>query len=145
MTLFEDLNGWQRLWVVVITFYFLFFFFVDGTYDFPTKDRIEHAWVSEVSEVVKESPEMKNYKSNFSKPLQDMSNEELIKTYGEYAKAEDKDRIILINEKYEFQLKNLFYEQLKAIGFAFFMWLSVSLGLYVFGWLIGWIYLGFKK
>lgn len=123
------MNGWQRMWVVVCLILAIFI----GWYAYlllPTESRVMRNYDSRVEQLtryLKETSEQENaYPGR-----------------GEYI-ASLREDIRKEKENLPLELAALPKEQREHMTFAGGIWLGVSVGLYIAGWLIGWIYRGFR-
>lgn len=123
------MNGWQRMWVVVS----LILAILIGWYAYlllPTEWGITNNYDSRVEQLtryLKESLEQENaYPGR-----------------GEYI-ASLREDIRKEKENLPLELAKLPKERREHVTFAFGIWLALSVGLYIAGWLVGWIYRGFR-
>jgi hypothetical protein len=121
INIFNKLNGWQRLWVLIALIYALLITSITAEF-FPTQSKIKQEWSAIKAAREPSSDFMRN------NPFSDLPLAE---------GKRDKD--------FAARLDNLYMEQTKHILAGFFKWLIPMLGIYIFGYLAGWVYRGFKK
>lgn len=128
------MNGWQRMWVVACLLMAVFAA-MDAHENLPTAERVTSmhtmrvGWLKDELKSVIEMGQLKlGPWNNFGK-----------------ANVEDvKAKMAAEDENYRNELANLPKERRESITWAVNIWLCFSIGLYVAGWLIGWIYRGFR-
>ena len=112
----ERFNGWQRLWVVASLIVGLGFIFVGWTH-MPTEESEASAFYSQPSSGV-----VFHFKDG---SVMD-SDAERAQRY-----VDEKDDII--------------YRQAEYAGTLFASWIGACITLYAIGWLVGWVYRGFRS
>lgn len=123
------MNGWQRLWIVVSLILAIFI----GWYAYlllPTESRITRNYDSRVEQLARYLKESSAQESDYP-------------GRGEYI-ASLKEDIRKENENLPLELAALPKERRETLTTAFGIWLGLSLGMYISGWLIGWVYRGFR-
>lgn len=121
----DRLNGWQRMWVVVC----LILAILIGWYTtliMPNESRTTYYHESTMNQLtgyLKEATE-KSYSSEYITGLREDIRKEKEEFTQALAKLPEKRRDYMIG--------------------AFGIWLGLSVGLYVAGWIVRWIYRGFR-
>ena len=119
------MNGWQRLWVVACLVLAIFI----GWYTqliLPTEWRTTY-----------------NHESRINQLTGYLKDAEGSKFQTDYV-ASLREDIRKENEDFQKELVNLSNERTSYITDAIKIWLGLSVSLYIGGWLIGWIYRGFR-
>ncbi|SDO27695.1 hypothetical protein SAMN04489798_2530 [Pseudomonas arsenicoxydans] len=119
------MNGWQRLWVVVC----LVLAILIGWYTqliLPTEERTTYNHKSRISQLTSylKDATASNYSSDYIASLREDIRKE--------------------NEDFQKEISNMSKERTSYITYAINIWLGLSVALYITGWLIGWIYRGFR-
>lgn len=119
------MNGWQRMWVVVsLVLAILISWF---TYlMLPTESRVTY-----------------NHESSINQLTGYLKNAEGSKYQTDYV-ASLREDIRKENEDFKKELSEIPKERTSYITDSIKIWLGLSASLYAIGWLIGWIYRGFR-
>ena len=148
-------GGWTRLWIVLVSIYGILVVII--AYDVrPKLSSIEYRWVNEgsrlVSEIISENENISastyEIKEAFFK---DKTSEETISWFNKVVDSPTEKQkrfsssLAPINEKYKKELAGFSGEKIKHYFASFLWWLIPSVGLYLFGWSVGWVIRGFKK
>lgn len=161
MQLLNRLNGWQRLWLVLMILYGLVVAVVTVAF-FPKESDILNSWawdamrvaIDDIKRTKKYDGTMWDFRDAFFK---NKTDEEIVHSLTDGARninladsktadlADYKSNILTLENKYQKQIKDLPREQLKATGMAFLVWMIPALAIYVLGYAVGWIYRGFKE
>ena len=138
-----ELNGWQRLWVVLSAIYLGIVILFTWT-SWPNKMQIESSWVYFMIDATKEPDD---YAYQICEAYKDIPDRELIQRinakYGE--KPEYKEKLKQINLRYQKEIQSLGKNRYKTMGIAFIAWVIPIGIIYLMGLVIGWIYKGFKE
>ena len=119
------MNGWQRMWVVVCLILAIFI----GWYTellLPTESMTTYYHESRINQLTSylKQGTASDYSSEYIAGLREDIRKE--------------------NEEFPKKLVKLPKERREYRTTAFGIWLGLAVGLYVAGWLIGWIYRGFR-
>ncbi|WP_223508561.1 MULTISPECIES: hypothetical protein [unclassified Pseudomonas] len=119
------MNGWQRMWVVVCLILAIFI----GWYTellLPTESMTTYYHESRINQLTGylKQGTASDYSSEYIAGLREDIRKE--------------------NEEFPKKLAKLPKERREYRTTAFGIWLGLAVGLYVAGWLIGWIYRGFR-
>lgn len=149
------LDGWLRLWIVIIFLYGIVVSFI-AFEDRPKLSSLEQRWTNEALDVIaekiseKEGKEIASYRLREAL-LKDKSDKEIINWLQGVAKSPSSNQktfsslVSEINNKFKKELELLPEEQRNHYFQSVLWWLIPSIFLYIFGWSIGWIIRGFKK
>lgn len=148
-------NGWNRLWVLIAFIYLLPVVFFTWLI-FPTQNNLYKDWAYNVSIITGEDLNADNDESNYYKDyIERMEKKGSIKKpiYHTYSSPLD-DTIKLLEQseamklqrmKYENKLSYLSETQSKILVWAVICWIEPLIIMYIFGFLVRWVYRGFKK
>lgn len=124
------MNGWQRLCIVVSLILAIFI----GWYVYlllPTESRITRNYDSRVEQLTRYLKESSAQENDYP-------------GRGEYIASLTED-ILKEHENLPLELAALPQERRETLTTAFGIWLGLSVGMYIAGWLIGWVYRGFRN
>lgn len=128
------MNGWQRMWVVVSLMMAIFVGVVSyNTID--TEDRLTYPHSLKIKRLEDDLKRLTENAGNKPGPWNDFGNETVEDT---------KEQIQRENEIFSKELSQLPSERREHILTSLGVLVGFSVGLYVIGWLIGWIYRGFR-
>ncbi len=146
----KTLNGWQRLWVLVISIYLLLVSAFTWT-TLPNESPLLQEWVFAILDIIKKSDSELSKADNWrirNVLLKNGSSDEkfirAIKAQINAKFAHHASELQAVYAMYEVRIDNLHKERLKYIGTAFLIWAIPSCLLYILGISVGWIYRGFK-
>ena len=142
-----QISGWQRLWIFVSGIY-LIIVIVFSTMSFPKPESIPHSqaiydqMAPELKKKILSSEYSEKYQNKKGDHRVKMPNGHVMIFLSEIPESE----VEHVAKEYWSVVENSTGEQRKKhIGFAFVLWVLPVLALYVFGWLAGWVYRGFKN
>lgn len=141
------LNGWQRLWLLASSIYFI----VVSVYvvlNFPQPEKISHdqAFVKRLTPqsqtlLIPEDKEGWQNAKDFGTDVDMPNGGRLSFKKG----VSDKDMSIAAKEYWAIIAAQTSERRWLLIGFAALWWLVPTIGLYILGWAIGWVYRGFRN
>ena len=141
------LNGWQRLWVLASSIYFVIisaYVFVE----FPQPERITHdrAYVKRLSAqsqtlMVPEDKEGWQNAEDWGTDVEMPNGTRLSFKKG----VSEKDMSVAAKEYWALITATANERRWSLVGSAALWWLVPSIALYIFGWAIGWVYRGFQS
>lgn len=141
------MNGWQRLWVLVTTLLGVGAV-VAYIHDFPSSVRIDATYSNAISKANEaeqwdqfaDAPPIGQKKGTFDDLIPKKSEAQL----KEEARVKyDKVRLDA-RVKYDSELSELSKKRLRLTVVALVGWLLISSSLYGLGWMINWVYQGFR-
>ncbi len=149
------LNGWLRLWIVIVVLYGIVVSFI-AFEERPKLSSLEQRWINEASDVIAEKISEKEGKEIASYRLRealfkDKSEKEIINWLKDVVRSPSENQktfyssISEVNNKFKKELELLPEEQRSHYVQSVLWWFIPSIFLYIFGWSIGWIIRGFKK
>jgi hypothetical protein len=159
-----QINGWNRLWIAIAIIYLIAIIFMLWVM-FPTTQSLYKAWYEDLYLIanisnseyrMKNSDQFKLENSSFSYPQlielieNDMKNhpKNFINHCREWSSDLFCDLVPITGKEtrkqYENKLSLLRGEQFDILIKAFLLWTTPLIILYLLGWLIGWVYRGFK-
>jgi len=144
-----QLNGWQRLWVLVGVIYLVVIAIVTISV-VPKRSQLISGWAYDAVDLIKAHEKVDSSNWTLRKGVfGDASDEEIVtKITTGAAKTEDKDWRIKVKEleaKHTKRLDGLLGEQLRAVGIAILVWFVPVVLLYALGYGVGWVYRGFRN
>lgn len=147
--MFNQLNGWQRLWIVLILLY-LVIVILFTTDNFPRAIEYETSRLYDSMEAVGHHLETNTPGYTFEgaytarqKYYGKLSDEDVITRL--HTKFKDKVNFTKIESEYKAKISDLTIEQSKTIGVAFLIWLIPSIALYLLGLAVAWVIGGFRR
>ena len=152
------MNGWQRLWLLVVGIY-LVAVVVFAAMSFPKPESIHHTQelydrlAPEVRQKIVGNMNSENFRVEKREYLEEslkrgliteveMPNKHIMVFPSELPKQEMES---VAKQYWAVVEKSANNQRLKHIGLAFLLWVLPALALYGFGWSVGWVYRGFKK
>jgi hypothetical protein len=143
MSKISRLNGWQRLWILLSTIYFIGVVSI-AVLLFPKKaDYLSTRVYDTINLTIKHVPDLQgSYAYQVRDAYKDLSDEEVINKI--HAKFKDKVDYSEIESDYGRKIEGLSSEKAKAAGIWFLVWLIPSLATYALGRSVGWVISGFK-
>jgi hypothetical protein len=143
MSKISRLNGWQRLWILLSTIYFIGVVSI-AVLLFPKKaDYLSTRVYDTINLTIKHVPDLQgSYAYQVRDAYKDLSDEEVINKI--HAKFKDKVDYSEIESDYGRKIEGLSSEKAKALGIWFLVWLIPSLATYALGRSVGWVISGFK-
>ena len=140
-------NGWQRLWLLVSSIYFILVC-VYVVIEFPQPKGLSH----EKELVTRLSPQSKSFLVTEDKEgwqfVGEVGTEVDIPNGSRlsFRKGVAEKDIAAVSKEYRELISSKTNERRwSLIGFGAIWWLVPSIALYVFGWCVGWIYRGFQN
>lgn len=162
----KNLNGWQRLWVVVSAAWLLFVVGVSIAGDvIPTADGLEfrlgrntrnlkREWALATIEAARPASGISEQTTTaqIKSAYEDLSDTEIVEKVHSsfpsvnYERVDSDYREKLDGEqtRHQERLYALALEQAKNIGLISLAWFAPSVGLYLLGWAMAWVWRGFK-
>jgi len=134
----RQLNGWQRLWVLVISLIGVFAITV-FIVEYPNNKKIEEKHSQAMAEISAE--EVKGQKFvTFRDKEGVMHHDGFILTTEYIAKRRQ-----IEHQEYSRGLEELSAQRWSQFWHSLVAWVLASTALYVFGWLVAWVIQGFKS
>ncbi len=147
----KKLNGWQRLWILVVCIYLLLVIFVSWS-SFPQKSPILQDWAIAVLELEKRyDPSITNLDSwriRFKYSEKGITDEQFIKKLKENSAQKSSQYKLdfqAIEKQYRKKMDDLYSKRIEHIGNSILFWVLPSIFLYFLGVAIGWVYKGFRS
>lgn len=143
------LNGWQRLWLVLAGIYAIPVALV--AYDsMPTQAAIDRNYANETIESVKSlDVTLKSQPTwQIRDAYKDLSDREIVQRIHEKWQKKNVFQDMEfqeIDKRYKEKSEGLLKERVRTVGIAFVIWIATVIGTYVFAWLAGWVYRGFRN
>ncbi len=144
-----QLNGWQRLWVLLGVIYLVAIVIV--TYSvIPKHSQILSSWAYDIIDQIKTHEKLDTYNWTLRNEIfGDKSDKDIVEgTNRKAANSNDKEwqrTVQELEKKYKKQFDGLPKEQMETIGIASLVWAGSMAFLYALGFGIGWVYRGFRK
>ncbi len=151
----DRLNGWQRLWLVMVVLYAILVTVITVAFlpresaftERPTQWTFR-TYLDEHKTGIMSLPtpigDLSDLSDDDLKVLADAEHKHPEITASELLRQYRKHRIDL-KQEYQKKLAELPYQQLKTVGYGFLAWVSPMAIIYGLGLAVGWIYRGFKK
>jgi hypothetical protein len=158
----QSLNGWQRLWIVAMLLYGIVVAWVTVS-ALPSKAAVEKVWAAHVLDAFANDLATTSGKS-FSaegirsiKAFKEKSDEQIAQEITSTAASLDltqpdkqdllgyKKMIGTLEVERQQNLQSVSNEQLKTLVTGFAVWLLPSMAMLLFGYLVAWVYRGFKR
>ena len=153
MTGLNNLNGWQRLWLLCAVLWAIFVaVFTIQSIPTETESEIRTQWANAKIELIRKHHSSGESLAKLRQRLYgDASDEDIIhptqnhsRIFDPYTAVPD-DESLAVDEMFESQLSRRQNLSIPRIfGFAFLAWLIPVAGLYFLGKMMHWVYIGFR-
>jgi hypothetical protein len=144
----KKLNGWQRLWVVVLFVYLVpvALLTIDALPKASVYARTRlHESIDAAGKYMESVTPGYTYEGSYvvrDRYYKDLSDEQIIERL--HTKFKDKINLAAIDDAYDAKLADLNFERAKVVGYALLWWLIPGVLLYALGSAIAWVAQGFR-
>jgi hypothetical protein len=144
----KHLNGWQRLWVVLVVLYLVPVVLINidalPTASDYARTRL-HDSIDLAGKHMESTTPGYTFEGSYTvreKYYADLTDEQIIERL--HTKFKDKVDFTKIESEYHRKISGLGTEQAKTVGYAILWWLLPSALLYLFGVAVAWVIRGFR-
>lgn len=147
----KKLNGWQRLWILIISLYLTFVLYF-ASISFPNKSDLYREWAYSILDLEKKHDKSINSLSNWEireaytkKGITDEKFIERLKEKSIEKPPDYQSEFAEIEKKHSAKIIKLKGKQIRYTVNALLIWFLPSSLIYILGISIAWVYKGFKK